>query len=559
MKTSKTIPIIDAIERIALKSEGFFKDNDVQQLPINERIETSEDLTDYVTYISERINCSFIASYYFAIASYLDMGTNKCSFHDLAQFIGQNQFTIKKHRMYFDELIDKNLVSYYKEKNYMEISISDDVKAALLNDDLQDIFIKKPINHFNLIEEINITKERFDDNYINSSRLLISIAQLKCYYATLDTIKEIANYKLSDFEETILLFMLAESALGKDRYNYKTFITKYTSKTIALMSYNDQFMHRKLNLFKHKLIEFCNDEFFDTNNTLIRLTEEAKTSLLKFNISPSTHSFVTKNSKLIEIDNIPKSELFFNEDFHEEYKQLEQLLKNNPYEALMERFKEENLPKALTLIFYGLPGTGKTESVYQLAKLTERNVLIVNISIIKDKFVGESEKRLKGIFSNYRAACKHFDKVPILLFNEADAILSHRINANSSVDMMNNALQNILLQELEDFEGILIATTNHIKNLDKAYDRRFLYKLHYKLPNENTRAKIWQAKVKKINIEQSVSLGKEFTLSGGQINNIARKVIADELLFDKKINTELLQQYCQNESDFRSSKTKIGF
>jgi SpoVK/Ycf46/Vps4 family AAA+-type ATPase len=149
--------------------------------------------------------------------------------------------------------------------------------------------------------------------------------------------------------------------------------------------------------------------------------------------------------------------------------------------------------------------------------------------------------------------------VPILLFNEADAILSHRINANSSVDMMNNALQNILLQELEDFEGILIATTNHIKNLDKAYDRRFLYKLHYKLPNENTRAKIWQAKVKKINIEQSVSLGKEFTLSGGQINNIARKVIADELLFDKKINTELLQQYCQNESDFRSSKTKIGF
>ena len=72
--------------------------------------------------------------------------------------------------------------------------------------------------------------------------------------------------------------------------------------------------------------------------------------------------------------------------------------------------------------------------------------------------------------ANAKNQFKHFEQTPILLFNESDALIGKRINVTSSVDQMNNSMQNILLQELEDFKGILMATTNLTSNLDEAFD-----------------------------------------------------------------------------------------
>lgn len=116
---------------------------------------------------------------------------------------------------------------------------------------------------------------------------------------------------------------------------------------------------------------------------------------------------------------------------------------------------------------------------------------------------------------------------------------------------MNNSLQNILLQELEDFEGILIATTNNIQNLDKAYDRRFLYKLQFSLPDVASRSKIWLSKIKGLAIDDAKFLSENYQISGGQISNISRKIIANKLLFDKKINIKTLKNYCDQEIGFQ--------
>ena len=73
----------------------------------------------------------------------------------------------------------------------------------------------------------------------------------------------------------------------------------------------------------------------------------------------------------------------------------------------------------------------------------------VNVDKIKDKFVGESEKNMRSVFETYRKKVRSMKNAPILLFNEADAIFSKRItNVDHSVDQMNNAIQNIILQEL---------------------------------------------------------------------------------------------------------------
>lgn len=99
---------------------------------------------------------------------------------------------------------------------------------------------------------------------------------------------------------------------------------------------------------------------------------------------------------------------------------------------------------------------------------------MVYIPRIISKWVGETEKNLSRLFDEYHRTRKYFDKDPILFFNEADAILGKRKSANSSVDKMNNSMQNILLQELEDFERNFIAAYNLADQLDEAFDRRLL-------------------------------------------------------------------------------------
>lgn len=90
-------------------------------------------------------------------------------------------------------------------------------------------------------------------------------------------------------------------------------------------------------------------------------------------------------------------------------------------------------------------------------------------------WVGESEKNIKGIFDDYKQKVKQSVKAPILLFNEADAIIVKRqVGAERAVEKMENSIQNIILQEIEQLDGILIATTNLAENMDKAFERRFL-------------------------------------------------------------------------------------
>ena len=109
----------------------------------------------------------------------------------------------------------------------------------------------------------------------------------------------------------------------------------------------------------------------------------------------------------------------------------------------------------------------------QLAKKTGRDIFCIDMSKLKSKWVGESEKCVKGVFNTYRHLCKSKKTKPILFFNEADAIFGKRMeNVDSSAAQMLNTLQNIILQEMETLDGIMICTTNLHGNLDSAFERR---------------------------------------------------------------------------------------
>ena len=185
----------------------------------------------------------------------------------------------------------------------------------------------------------------------------------------------------------------------------------------------------------------------------------------------------------------------------------------------------------------------------------------VNISQIKSMWVGESEKNIKEIFDKYRAKVEKATITPILLFNEADAIIGKRQEgAERAVDKMENSIQNIILQEMENLKGILIATTNLPQNMDKAFERRFLYKIKFNKPSLEARMSIWHTMLPSLREGDLRALAAKYDFSGGQIENIARHHTIDGILHgDNSLTLDTLMAHCDNERLEHVESHKIGF
>ena len=268
---------------------------------------------------------------------------------------------------------------------------------------------------------------------------------------------------------------------------------------------------------------------------------------------------VEGHKDLVCCENIKEKEMFYNAPEQEQIGRLDGLLEDEHFKGIQDRLEEMGMRKGFNIILYGGPGTGKTETTLQLARKTGRDVLCIDVSQLKSKWVGESEKNVKGVFNTYRTLCKRKGKTPILFINEADAIFSKRIeNVERSVDQMYNALQNIILQEMENLDGIMICTTNLHGNLDPAFERRFLYKIELEKPGEEVRGKIWRSMMKGLSDEEYTSLARRYPFSGGQIENVVRKSTVDYILSGEKPTLDLLYKLC-DEENFKSKIRKVGF
>ncbi len=266
-------------------------------------------------------------------------------------------------------------------------------------------------------------------------------------------------------------------------------------------------------------------------------------------------------SRKMEAVSINRKELFYNSAEGCQVAQLKELLSDKSFNGIRARMKDKGLRSGFTCLFYGSPGTGKTETVYQIARESGRDLFIVDVSQIKSCWVGDSEKNIKDVFDNYRACVREGDNIPILLFNEADAIFGIRQQgAERAVDKMENSIQNIILQEMEDLDGILIATTNLTENLDKAFERRFLYKVRFEKPSIEVKRQIWKSMMPDITDANAAYLADKFELSGGQIENVARKKTIQNILSGTEPAIEDLIKYCcEEEIVANKERRRIGF
>ena len=330
--------------------------------------------------------------------------------------------------------------------------------------------------------------------------------------------------------------------------------------------YDCDFMREGLRSGTHPLIQCgyiehkCNEGQADTEQYM--LTRKAKAELLSaYTPSHSKCRRMRPDDRFLKgHTSIKEKSLFFNTSEQEQIDRLTNLLSTETLPSIQQRLEEQGMRKGFACLFYGAPGTGKTETVLQIARQTGRDLMQVDIAGLRDKWVGESEKNIKEVFARYRRLCQNSEVMPILFFNEADAIINKRTeNVEHSVDKMDNAMQNIILQEIEDLDGILIATTNLTSNLDKAFERRFLYKVEFHKPDTDVKAKIWRSMLKDISADDARQLASHFDFSGGQIENIARKRTVDYILSGKFASLDEIEGYCRAELLGGKERKSIGF
>jgi len=261
---------------------------------------------------------------------------------------------------------------------------------------------------------------------------------------------------------------------------------------------------------------------------------------------------------------IPKS-LYYNEEEGRQIQRLSDLLQPERFAEVQKRLTESGKASGICALLHGVAGGGKTESVYQLARQSGRAIYMVDAASLKSCFVGESEKLVKGLFDQYDALVREYqdrgENVPILLFNECDAVMGKRMKgAERAVEKMENAVQNIILQAMENFKGIMIATSNLAdSNLDNAFSRRFLIKVNFKKPEPKVKSMIWQTMLPDLSDGEALQLSEKFDFSGGEIDNVTRKLAIDQILYDKQFSFEHVVEVCREEGALLNKSRSIGF
>jgi SpoVK/Ycf46/Vps4 family AAA+-type ATPase len=518
-----------------------------------------EQADRFITYLSERQGISKMQAVLLSLFIESSASGNKSDFSDIARYLDCNNVQVLQYKGEVDGLVKMGILR--RLRNNMNGEFDYAVAPTLLeslskNEPYQRKSYKDAtgIQFFQYFYDI--THLRYEDE-LSTELMLEEIERLMDENPELPYVKALRDIEMTDISRAVITHMsrhLVLSGTTSIPMNHLVFLLDSQHQKYdfdRMMSEGKHFLMRE------GWVENAFSEGFKDKEEY-QLTPKAREVLLKdYDIKPGEN----KGCDVMQSDKITMKQLFFADNVESQLDSLSELLSEENYQGICNRLKERGLRQGFACLFYGEPGTGKTESVLQIARKTGRDIMQVNISEVKSMWVGESEKNIKAIFDRYRAIAKHSKRIPILLFNEADAVIGKRKEgAERSVDKMENSIQNIILQEMESLEGIMIATTNLVQNMDVAFERRFLYKVKFEKPELAQRTKIWQSMMPRLSAESAGKLASSFDFSGGQIENITRKCDIESILYgDDYVTDEKIEQYCREEKIVKKGGARIGF
>lgn len=457
-----------------------------------------------------------------------------------------------------DFFVNRGILFKYKnDHGHMAFKLASDVLDALQEGYLLEPDKKDNLTIESLLQEIFSWVEVSPCERMSEEQFFPFIRSLFSKNKHLSLAKRLAELNLDNDSLHIFFIMLKErivdnelSVTGNDIYHYMH-ITLFDRKPILRRLRSDA----NPLIVNHLIEAVCdNGQISDNEWTL---TDECIADLLgEIDLTEKTCS----RKGLILAEQIEPKSLFFSEDVRRQVDKLRKVLDKERMGNVLASLEKHQMRKCFTCIFHGAPGTGKTETVKQLARQTGRDIMLVDIPSIRSKWVGDSEKNIKAIFTRYKKLANGRNDAPILLFNEADALLTCRNTSSSgSVDKMENAMQDIILQEMESLEGIMIATTNITSNLDKAFERRFLYKVEFEKPPVEARKAIWQSMIPELSEEMSDSLARKYDFSGGEIENVARKYLIGNIIDCDETDEGSIFDLCERERFNLKERNSVGF
>ncbi|MDD2886775.1 MAG: ATP-binding protein [Aliarcobacter sp.] len=443
---------------------------------------------------------------------------------------------------------------------------------------LQDQFFR-----IDLAQQLNVVRKNFDVNSPSSNRLKSKLILLENRIK--ERIKVTSNsIMLEDFfkdndlneqEQTLFLALLKEEYSGGDGSlrDMNSLIELISSDDYEKIKYRS-LLEESSTLVSKALIDYdevltpfggINRNFYIPDEVLYKISHPTKKSA---NVGKIKLDTVIKDQDMFELITTTKSldDVILNEKTKETLDALLKQVDKNVINRLKQwGIKDKKRGIEAKIIFYGVAGTGKTLTALALAKSLKKDVLSFDCSKILSMYIGESEKNVRSIFDKYYELRTQTKSEPVLLLNEADQFLSARSSGSaSSSDKMHNQMQNIFLEQIERFDGILIATTNLLENLDKAFSRRFNYKIEFVKPNKAQRIELWKKLIPaNLPLEENFDIEElaKYELTGGQIElvikNTAYKIaVSDEPLFRVDNFKEQITKEQKGQFD---SETKVGF
>ena len=515
-----------------------------------------------IAYLQERLNLSRIQVLILTSVLYYSAkhSGRKCNMDDLANLLHMHPLRVLQLRDEFCVLDELGYIVNYQNKDGWSLSMVGEALESLAMDIPFDPQILKLENNFDFLCKANrFIKEghRYDED----GTIAKNINRLMKQNQHLALVQNLQNIK-DEADMWFMLLMMTTLAIEEDSYvNARDLAQMLSERTVRIIL--KQIMDNKHPFAKQGYIELRNQAGQVQQGEWV-LSQEGWLAMLGNQEEVESIVPIEEDENinmLTSYKQLAQRPLYFSDKTEEQVQTLTNLLHEEQLAKVRQALKTHNMPLGFCCLFYGAPGTGKTELVQQLAIATQRDLFQVNIATLRDKYVGESEKQLKRIFDKYRSLVRTQEHAPILFFNEADAIFGNRMeNTQRSVDKMENALQNIILQEMEVLDGIMICTTNLTSCLDKAFDRRFIYKVEFEKPTNQARKLIWQSMLSSLNDEQATELANRFDFSGGQIQNISRKQVINAIFSGKdELDYDQIKLDCQNESISRNSRGKVGF
>lgn len=520
----------------------------------------------YAEPIQHKFHCSTDEAIFFAIifSLYFDRGFT-VDVKDIANHLDCDAVELLSYEFHLSSLLKKKLIALdndRKIKGDFSYRFKKQVMQAVLTD-------KEPEKQHTVTDNISLLSclaeiiEQYTEKEMDFQELEEQVQDILQENDHIYFAKKLSELQVDFTMKVFLLYVIIKCYKGELSVHVTSALEElFWGSKLYFDTVKTVIIRKHTMLFKNNLLKTTYATW--KNDVEVELTQEGAKFLFKEDaclilVDPETSDYIEKH--VIQSSKIALKDLYYNPEDLPTIDFIHHILKPDNYDCIKNRLQENNMQQGISILLHGKPGTGKTETVFQLAKATNRNIYRVDISEMKSMWYGESQKKIKKLFEDYYEYAEKQPITPILLFNEADGVINKRKDSNSSsVGQTENEIQNILLQEMEEFKGILIATTNLVDNIDSAFDRRFLFKLELTVPTPSTRYEIYKSLLPKLSDNDLWILAEDFAFSGGVIQNIVRKATMHHVLYGEYPDLQWYIHTCRNEQfNSQTARKKIGF